>query len=74
MNAPPEQPALPPLARKGSWLRTVRAIAWSLIGLRRGSEYRQDVENLNPLHIIAVGLVAIFLLVIGLIGLVHWIV
>ncbi|MCW5221726.1 DUF2970 domain-containing protein [Verminephrobacter aporrectodeae] len=71
MNAPPEQPAL---ARKGSWLRTVRAIAWSLIGLRRGSEYRQDVENLNPLHIIAVGLVAIFLLVIGLIGLVHWIV
>ncbi len=49
-------------------------MAWSLIGLRKGSEYQQDVEKLHPLHIIAVGLVAVFLLVIGLIGLVNWIV
>lgn len=55
-------------------LRTVRAVAWSLIGLRKGSEYQKDVEKLNPLHIILVGLVAVFLLVIGLIGLVNWIV
>ena len=63
-----------PLERKGSLLRTVRAVAWSLIGLRKGSEYQQDVEKLNPLHIIAVGLVAVFLLVVGLIGLVNWVV
>ena len=69
------QPVAPsPLRRKGSLLRTVRAVAWSLIGLRKGSEYAQDVEKLNPLHIIAVGLVAVFVLVLGLIGLVHWIV
>ena len=54
--------------------RTVRAVAWSLIGLRKGSEYQQDVEKLNPIHIIVVGLMAVFLLVIGLIGLVNWIV
>ena len=60
--------------RKGSLLRTVRAVAWSLIGLRKGSEYQQDVEKLNPIHIIVVGLMAVFLLVIGLIGLVNWIV
>jgi len=60
--------------RKGSLLRTVRAVAWSLIGLRKGSEYQQDVEKLNPIHIIVVGLIAVFLLVIGLIGLVNWIV
>ena len=47
--------------RKGSLLRTVRAVAWSLIGLRKGSEYQQDVEKLNPLHIIVVGLIAVFL-------------
>ena len=60
--------------RKGSLLRTVRAVAWSLIGSRKGSEYQQDVEKLNPIHIIVVGLMAVFLLVIGLIGLVNWIV
>ena len=63
-----------PHARKGSLLRTVRAVAWSLIGLRKGSEYQQDVEKLNPLHIIVVGLVAVFLLVMGLMALVNWVV
>lgn len=60
--------------RKGSLLRTVRAVAWSLIGLRKGSEYAQDVEKLNPIHIIVVGLLAVFCLVLALIALVNWIV
>ena len=63
-----------PSQRKGSLLCTVRAVAWSLIGLRKGSEYQQDVEKLNPIHIIVVGLMAVFLLVMGLIGLVNWVV
>ncbi len=53
--------------RKGSLLRTVRAVAWSMIGLRKGSEYQKDIERLNPIHIIVVGLLALFLLVVGLI-------
>lgn len=61
-------------ARKSSLLRTVRAVAWSLIGLRKGSEYQQDLATLNPLHIIAVALLAVFVLVAGLIALVRWIV
>ncbi|MFY3386686.1 DUF2970 domain-containing protein [Paracidovorax sp. MALMAid1276] len=61
-------------SHKGSLLRTVRAVAWSLLGLRKGSEYQKDVEKLNPLHVIGVGLVAVFLLVLGLIGLVNWVV
>ncbi|AOG21386.1 DUF2970 domain-containing protein [Acidovorax sp. RAC01] len=63
-----------PHERRGSLGRTIRAVAWSLIGLRKGSEYEQDVQRLNPLHIIAVGLAAVFLLVLGLIGLVNWVV
>ncbi|MFN9728071.1 DUF2970 domain-containing protein [Acidovorax sp.] len=62
------------IARRGSLPRTIRAVAWALIGLRQGSEYEQDVQRLNPLHIIAVGLVAVFALVLGLVGLVNWIV
>jgi hypothetical protein len=67
-------PVKKPHERQGSLWRTVRAVAWSLIGLRKGSEYEQDVAKLNPLHIIVVGLVAVFLLVVGLIVLVNWIV
>ncbi|MFN7856142.1 MAG: DUF2970 domain-containing protein [Acidovorax sp.] len=63
-----------PLARRGSLPRTIRAVAWSLVGVRQGSEYEQDVQRINPLHLIAVGLVAVFVLVLGLIGLVNWIV
>ncbi|MCO5356112.1 DUF2970 domain-containing protein [Acidovorax kalamii] len=74
MNAPLDPSAVKPLERKGSLLRTVRAVAWSLVGLRKGSEYQQDVEKLNPLHIIVVGLVAVFLLVMGLMALVNWVV
>lgn len=74
MNSPLGSSAMKPHERKGSLLRTVRAVAWSLIGLRKGSEYQQDVEKLNPLHIIVVGLVAVFLLVMGLIALVNWVV
>lgn len=59
--------------RKGSLLRTVKAVAWSFIGLRKGSEYRQDLDRLNPIHIIAVAIVAVLLFVLGLIALVNWI-
>jgi len=59
--------------RKGSLLRTVKAVAWSFVGLRRGSDYREDIDKLNPLHIMAVGFVAVLLFVLALIGLVNWV-
>lgn len=78
-NHPGERPKAeereaPVLQRKGSFARTVRAVAWSLIGLRKGSEYQQDLQKINPLHVIVVGLGAIFLLVLGLIAVVNWVV
>ena len=71
-----ETPATaPPAARhKGSFLRTVRAVAWAFLGLRKGSEYRKDLESSNPLHIIAVALVGFLLLVLSLIAVVNWVV
>jgi hypothetical protein len=42
--------------------------------LRKGSEYAQDLEKINPIHIIVVGLIANFSLVLALIVLVNWIV
>ena len=60
--------------RKPSVWRTVKAVAWSFVGLRAQGDYEKDIQTLSPLMIISVGLVAIFLFVGVLIGLVNWIV
>lgn len=57
-----------------SLLRTVKAVAWSFVGIRKKSGYEEDLGKLNPFHVIAVALVAVALFVGGLIALVNWIV
>lgn len=57
-----------------SLLRTVKAVAWSFVGLRGSLEFQQDTKKLSPLHIIAVGLVAVFVFVGLLMALVNWVV
>ena len=52
-----------PAVKKPSLLRTVKAIAWS---------FEEDIKNLSPLHIIAVGLAGIFVFVAVLVLLVNW--
>ena len=49
-------------------------MAWSLIGLRKGAEYEQDLQKINPVHLFIVGLLAVFVLVGLLILLVNWVV
>jgi Protein of unknown function (DUF2970) len=61
-----------PVHRKGSWLRTVQAVAWSFIGLRKGSEFQEDTQKLNPLHIMVVAIAGAGLFVTGLIFFVRW--
>ena len=65
--------ATTPSSRKSLW-RTVKAVAWSFVGLRARGDYEEDVKNLNPLHIIAVGLVGVFVFVAALVLLVNWMV
>ena len=59
---------------KASWLRTIQAVLWSFVGLRKNSAYQQDIEKLNPFHIIGVAIGAALLFVLGLIALVNWVV
>lgn len=59
---------------KASLLRTVQAVLWSFIGLRSRTESQKDMHQLNPIHIIAVGLVLALLFVLGLYVLVTWVV
>ena len=53
--------------------RTMRAVAWSFLGIRKRSGLEDDMQRLNPLHVVAVALVAVALFVGALIALVNWI-
>ena len=57
-----------------SILRTVKTVLWSFIGIRKKSEYEEDLGRADPFHILAVALVAVALFVGGLIVLVNWVV
>ena len=63
----------PSIQRNGSWLSTVNAVLWGFLGVRRQTDYQSDIAKLNPLHIVAVGIVMTFLFVFGLMFLVNWI-
>jgi hypothetical protein len=55
-------------------LQTIKAVAWSFLGIRKNSGYQEDLSKLNPLHIIVVALVGVALFVGGLVLLVNWVV
>lgn len=59
--------------RKGSFLQTLRAVAWSFFGVRKSSEYEKDIHQLNPVHVVIAALLAGVLFVFGLILLVNWV-
>jgi hypothetical protein len=64
----------PVTARKGSWLQTAKAVAWSFLGIRRRADYAKDVEKLNPIHVVIAGIVGAALFVLVLVLLVRWVV
>jgi hypothetical protein len=70
MTQPSERaPASPP-----SLLRTVRAVAWSFLGVRKKSGLQDDMQRISPFHLIATGIGAAILFVLGLVALVNWVV
>jgi hypothetical protein len=60
--------------RKGSMLQTMRAVAWSFFGVRRSADYANDVQKLNPVHVVIAGVVSAVAFVLGIVLLVQWVV
>jgi hypothetical protein len=60
--------------RPGSLLQTLRAVAWSFLGIRRSDGYAQDVSKLNPVHVVIGGVLGAVLFVLALVVLVRWVV
>ena len=60
--------------RKGSFGQTLRAVAWSFFGVRKGADQQRDVERLNPVHVIVAGIVAALVFIVSLVLLVQWVI
>nr|WP_316640696.1 DUF2970 domain-containing protein [uncultured Roseateles sp.] len=61
-------------ARRGSFLQTLRAVAWSFFGVRRGAGYEEDVAKLNPVHVVIAGVIGAALFVLVLVLVVQWVI
>jgi hypothetical protein len=60
--------------RKGSFLQTMRAVAWSFFGIRKSSGNEQDISKLNPVHVVIAGVIGALLFIAALALLVNWII
>lgn len=74
MARPADDGDLPPAPRRGSLLRTVRAVAWSFFGVRKSRDLERDVAELNPVHVVLVGIAVAAAFVVGLVFLVNWVI
>ena len=68
-----QQPLKDAVRRKGSFLQTLRAVAWSFFGVRKSTDYEKDVNQLNPVHVVIAGVLAAVLFVVLLVVLVNWV-
>jgi hypothetical protein len=59
--------------RKGSFLRTLKAVGWSFFGVRKGRDLEQDVNQLNPVHVVIAGVIGAVLFIVALLLLVNWV-
>ncbi len=57
-----------------SFGRSIKTVAWSFLGIRKHSEYQEDLARVNPLHVIGVAIAAVLVFVVGLIFFVNWVV
>ena len=53
-------------------LQTMKAVAWGMLGIRRGKGHKEDFSRLNPLHLIITGLLATLLFVLALVAAARW--
>ena len=65
---------LPATSSSPSLLRSMKLVGWSFLGIRSKQGYQEDLSKVNPLHVVLIGIIGAFLLVVGLIILVNWVV
>ena len=61
------------VARKGSFVQTMKAVAWSFFGVRKSKDYERDVSQLNPVHLVIAGVIGAVLFIGVLLVIVNWV-
>ncbi len=64
----------PPTPPRASIAQTIKAVAWSFFGVRRGRDHDADMARLNPVAVILTGIAAAALFVLILLLIVRWVV
>jgi hypothetical protein len=67
-------PPLAPHRRKASLGQTAVAVFWSFFGVRKRAHYEADSAQLNPVHVIAMGVIGAAIFVGVLVLIVRWVV
>lgn len=60
--------------RKGSFLQTMKAVAWSFFGVRKSAGQERDASEINPVHVIIAGLIGAIVFIAALVVLVNWVI
>jgi hypothetical protein len=60
--------------RKSTFLQTLKAVAWGMLGIRKGAGYQEDASRLNPVHLVIAGVLAGVIFVVILVTIVRWVV
>ncbi len=60
--------------KQSSFMLSIKLVAWSFLGIRSKKGYQDDLARVNPVHVVLVGIVSVLIIVVGLIGLVNWVV
>ena len=63
----------PVTRRKGSFVQTMKAVGWSFFGVRKGTDYEKDLNQLNPVHVVIAAVIGAALFIIVLLLLVNWV-
>ena len=74
MSAPSGSDLKAATERPLSFVQTVKAVAWSFVGLRKRAGYEQDVSKLNPVHVIVAGVLGALIFIAALVLTVRWVI
>ena len=64
----------PTPGQQPSMWRSLKAVLWAFVGLRKGSEFEKDIARVTPFHLMGVGLAVVLVFVVSLMFFVKWVV
>lgn len=62
----------PQPSQGGSWARSIKVVAWGLLGIRKNSAYQEDLARVQPFHVIVAGLIGVLVFILVLVGVARW--